>query len=120
MKSLLWPHVFSQLKGKYGNSVLKFVSLILCLPASSADAERGFNQLKLLKTDWRSRLTDVRASHQLCIMLNSPAINKFIPSAAIDLWNASGQRGKNLKDIKKTEFESNSDSSQYSEEASDS
>ena len=73
-------------------NILSLVDLVLTIPASSADAERGFSRLKYTKTDARSRLLDTTLSDQLCIMLESCEIKHFDPSPAIDLWNGISRR----------------------------
>lgn len=42
--------------------VLTLMDLILSIPASTSDCERGFNVMKLVKSDWRSRLLGVDLS----------------------------------------------------------
>ena len=73
-------------------NILSLVDLVLTIPASSADAERGFSRLKYTKTDARSRLLDTTLSDQLCIMLESCEIKNFDPNPAIDLWNGISRR----------------------------
>ena len=68
------------------------VDLILSIPASSADAERGFNRLKMVKSDWRSKLSDVHLSEQMTIMLEGPSILQFDPMPAINLWSLTPRR----------------------------
>ena len=42
-------------------NVLQLIDLVLSLPASSADCERGFSLAKVIKSDWRSRLKGHRS-----------------------------------------------------------
>jgi hypothetical protein len=51
------------------SNLLCLVDLILTIPA---DAERGFNRLKMDKSDWRSKLSDTNLSDQMTIMLEGP------------------------------------------------
>lgn len=51
-----WPEINRSLQLQCPD-ILILVDLILTVPASTADCERGFNQMKLVKSDWRSRLT---------------------------------------------------------------
>ena len=68
-------------------NILSLIDLLNTIPASSADAERGFNRHKTTKSDWRSKLVD-----QLYIMLESPKILEYDPLPAITLWNQLPQR----------------------------
>ncbi|KAG7177180.1 Zinc finger protein 862-like 1, partial [Homarus americanus] len=46
---------------------------------SSADAERGFSQVKLIKTDWRSRLTDDHLTDLMVVQSQSESVGNFNP-----------------------------------------
>lgn len=59
-------------------NILAVMDLILTLPGSSAECERGFRVLKSLKTDVRSRLGESALSDQLIIKLESPNIQWVI------------------------------------------
>jgi len=59
---------------------LDLVDLVLCMPASTADCERGFNVMKMVKSDWRSSLKDETLSDLLFVYLSSPSIKDFDPS----------------------------------------
>ena len=52
--SVTWRQVNDDL-GDKRPSVHPLIDLVLSLPASSAEAERGFSLMKIIKTDWRSR-----------------------------------------------------------------
>lgn len=88
-----WQSVNDRLGNMFPN-ILSLVDLINTIPASSADAERGFNRLKTTKSDWRSKLVDHRLTDQLCIMLESEQIKNFDPLPAINLWNKQPRRIK--------------------------
>lgn len=80
------------------SNLLSLVDLILSIPASSADAERGFNRLKMAKSDWRSKLSDANLSDQLTIMLEAPSILLFDPVPAINLWSMTPRRSQTRND----------------------
>ena len=42
--------------------------------------------MKIIKTDWRSRLTDDSVSDLMTIKLDSPEVKDFDPQPAIDVW----------------------------------
>ena len=81
------------------SNLLCLVDLILTIPASSADAERGFNRLKIAKSDWRSKLSDTNLSDQMTIMLEGPSIVMFDPAPAINLWSMTPRREQAQKDV---------------------
>ena len=60
-------------------NVLQLVDLLLSLPASSADCERGFSLTKVIKSDWRSRLRNTMVTDLMTIQLHSPEIATLIP-----------------------------------------
>lgn len=91
VRQLTWSSVNAAHQAEYGN-ILGLVDAILTLPASSADAERGFSQLKLTKSSIRSVLKADRLTDLLTIQLSSPDIAAFEPKEAIELWSAGGAR----------------------------
>ena len=50
------------------------IDLILSLPCSSSNAERGFSKMKMVKTDWRSKLKDRQLSDLLTVALETPGL----------------------------------------------
>lgn len=104
--------VFSQLHSVCPN-VLALVDLVLSIPAASTDAERGFNHMKLIKNDWRSRLKDSNLTNLMHILLNSDLVESFNPTSAVHLWNSSSSRArritKKLPKIPKHESQSESE-----------
>ena len=85
ISNITWKQVNDDLRDKCP-SVLALIDLVLSLPASSAEAERGFSLMKIIKTDWRSRLTDDSVSDLMSIKLDSPEVKDFDPQPAIDVW----------------------------------
>jgi hypothetical protein len=73
-------------------NILSLVDLICTLSPSSAEAERGFSQLKIIKTSLRSRLNQLTLNQVLCIKLHSQDILHFNPEPAIQVWNTSSTR----------------------------
>ena len=68
------------------------VDLLLSIPVGSTDCERGFNRMKMIKTDQRTRLSNEALSDQLTILLSSADVNTFDPLPAIDLWKEAATR----------------------------
>lgn len=89
IKCLTWEKVNCQY-GRGHTNILSVIDLLLTLPASSAEVEQGFSQLKLLKTDMRSKLKESHLNDLMSMKLLSAPISEFDPTEAIDLWNTSG------------------------------
>ena len=91
--------LINQRAGQYKNILCVF-DLILTMSPSSSEAERGFSQLKLIKTDIRSNLGQVALNHSLAIKLLSAPVKQFNPLESIQHWNTSSPRSRRptLKD----------------------
>lgn len=88
-----WSEIIPGLKEELPN-ICSLIDLVLSIPASSAEAERGFSRLKLLKTSIRSSLMDDRVTDQLLIMLHGSDDEHFDPMPAISLWNSGAKRSR--------------------------
>uniref|UniRef100_U3IHY9 Sperm flagellar 2 n=1 Tax=Anas platyrhynchos platyrhynchos TaxID=8840 RepID=U3IHY9_ANAPP len=97
IQTLTWDLVNSDYSKKYPN-ILTLVDLILTLPASSAETERGFSQMKFIMMHLHSKLVSESVTDLMTIQMNSPDIKKFDPKKAIHLWNSSWQRNRRLQE----------------------
>ena len=70
------------------------MDLVLTLSPSSSEAERGFSQLKLIKTKIRSKLGQTALNHCMGIKMLAPGIKEYDPLPAINYWNNSGVRSR--------------------------
>ena len=86
-----WADVFKSAQSSCPN-VLQLIDLLLSLPASSADCERGFSLTKVIKSDFRSRLRDTTVTNLVKIQLHSPDIEDFDPMPAIHRWKGKCKR----------------------------
>jgi len=93
LEKITWTEVNRMLRETCPD-FLDLVDLVLCMPASTADCERGFNVMKMVKSDWRSSLKDETLSDLLFVYLSSPSIKDFDPSPAVELWHASSIRSR--------------------------
>ncbi|XP_028457175.1 zinc finger protein 862-like [Perca flavescens] len=66
MDQLIWPEINQRLGGQWPD-FLQLVDVLLCVPASTAHCERGFNLMKQVKSDWRSGLRSDTLSDLLTI-----------------------------------------------------
>lgn len=64
-------------------NILAIVDLILTFSPSSAQAERGFSQLKIVKSDLRNRLGQTSLNNILAIKFLSNDIHAFNPDNAV-------------------------------------
>ena len=71
--------------------------MVLSMPASTAECERGFSRIKILKTENRNRLTANSMTDLLTVQLLSRDIVTFDPTPAIHHWNSSVQRRPQAK-----------------------
>ena len=72
------------------------VDLLLSIPVGSADCERGFNHMKLLKSDTRTRLTNASMNDQMAILMSGCDVEAFDPLPAVTLWNEAKMRRRRL------------------------
>ncbi len=93
LEKITWAEVNRMLRETCPD-FLDLVDLVLCMPASTADCERGFNVMKMVKSDWRSSLKCETLSDLLFVHLSSPSIKDFDPSTAVEMWHASSIRSR--------------------------
>ncbi|XP_071486689.1 zinc finger protein 862-like [Diadema antillarum] len=86
-----WSSIIPALRDQLPN-ICCLLDLMLSVPASSADAERGFSRLNLVKSNLRSVMGDDRVTDQLLIMLHAADISEYDPEQAISLWHSGGSR----------------------------
>ncbi|KAG7159027.1 hypothetical protein Hamer_G006440 [Homarus americanus] len=78
VSQLSWQQINESYREMCG-SFLHLDDLLLSIPTSSAGAECGFSQVKLIKTDWRSCLTDDHLTDLLMVLLQSECVGNFNP-----------------------------------------
>lgn len=62
-----------------GPNLLFLVGLLLTIPSHSVECERGFSQMKRIKTDLMNRLSSSTLTSLLRIFLESPRESEFDP-----------------------------------------
>ena len=86
------------------DSLLSLVDLILTLPSSNSECERGFSLLKRTKNGWKKRLTNKRLSDLMFVNIYTDDIDKYDPTKAVDLWvedEGVGQKKSRRPDYKR-------------------
>lgn len=81
-----WEDVFKSFTECGLSNVFNVIDLILSLPPTSVVNETAFNQMKLLKTERRHRLSNQHLNDCMLIRLESAEITEFDPQPAIDRW----------------------------------
>ena len=74
--------------------ILSVIDLVLSIPATSIECERGFSTMRQVKNDWRSRLSITSLNDSMRILLEGPAIDQFQPEDAINKWFNAGVRSR--------------------------
>jgi hypothetical protein len=91
-----WRDVWSSLSSRGVKDVLEIIDLIRALPATSVPNEVAFNQMKLIKTSRRQRISNSHLNDCMVIRSNSESIDKFDPTPAIDNWMVTTMNVYNL------------------------
>ena len=85
LKSISWIEINRRYDEQLPN-LLPLVDLLLSLPSTSADCERGFSAMKHIKTEHRASLLPSALDELMMVYLNSPAIADFDPQPSINEW----------------------------------
>lgn len=81
-------------------NILELVQLMLVLPISAAQCERGFSAQNRIKSSKRSSLAVSTTEDLMRITLEGPSLEDYDPSPAVDRWMNSAKRARRL-DYKK-------------------
>ena len=73
-------------------NILKVMDLILTLPATSSEVERGFSQMKFIKTIIRSKLSTENLNNLITIKMLAVSNDEFDQIPAIEHRNVAGVR----------------------------
>ena len=86
-----WQTINREFVGE-ARGVLLLIDLLLSIPATSVEAVRGFSTMKLVKTDFRRKLSNTALNSLLRILLLSPTEADFNPMPAIEHWYSAVDR----------------------------
>ncbi|XP_051815715.1 uncharacterized protein LOC127537473 [Acanthochromis polyacanthus] len=81
----------NRLHGEDCPNILKVLDLVYTLPATSAENERGFSTMKLMKTNRKTRMAGSTLDKIMTIKMCTPSVCDFDPDKAIDNWLGGGQ-----------------------------
>ena len=82
LKELTWQDINTALHSTCP-LILSVFDIILSIPATNVDYERGFSTMRQVKTDWRSKLHIITLNDYMRISLEGPSIANFNPTNAI-------------------------------------
>lgn len=111
LQTITWREINRRLSSELPN-LLPLVDLILSLPSTSADCERGFSAMKLIKTEHRSSLLPSTLDDLMMVHINAPAIANFDPQPSVNDWVHAKSRkvGSKSSDEKNDSNDEESDS----------
>lgn len=72
--------------------MIEMISKLVSIPMSTADCERGFSAMKLVKTPLRNRLGAANLNNALLVGLEAEDVSSFDFSRAISLWSSKKRR----------------------------
>ncbi|CAH1253071.1 ZNF862 [Branchiostoma lanceolatum] len=88
----VWQHVIQEhSQSDRFNDILALAKIILLLPVSTAECERGFSLMKRVKSDWRNRLRADTLTGLMDITLSDQQVETFSPTDAMARWWADGK-----------------------------
>ena len=70
----------------------KLAQVFMALPISTADCERGFSTMKIIKTRLRSQMSNVTLNQCMRISMEAPALDTFDFDTAVNSWSALKKR----------------------------
>ena len=77
---------------KVGRALATLLLIEQTVPISSAEAQRGFSQMNIVATDFRSRLLVSNVSDILFVRLNGPLPHMWNPASATRSWLLKSHR----------------------------
>ena len=86
---------WAQVNGLYDitcANILSLIDLLLTIPVATAECERGFSRMKIIKNDYRTCLRSTVLTNIMRIQLDSPSLSAFDPLEAIHLWHKDSEK----------------------------
>ena len=73
-------------------NILTVRDLILILPATSSEVEKGLSHMKFIKTIIRLQISTENLNNIMTIKMLAASIDEFDPIPAIEHWNVASVR----------------------------
>ena len=73
----LWQYFYGIRESKSWLNIFGVIEICMCAPCSNATLERFFSQLHVIKSVWRSRLSEENLTHLLPIKVTGPSLEIF-------------------------------------------
>ena len=96
---MISKQLFNSPASKDWPNVLGLVELLFSLPMSNGHLERVFSQLKLIKTNRHTGLSENRLDSLLRIVTTGPPLSEWDASGAVQLWWTEKKR-RNVSDVR--------------------
>ena len=100
LKTSSWKS-FNRSHGAEFPNLMGLIDLLLTIPASTPDCERGFSAMKRIKTDWRASPDTSTLSDLMCGLLESCDIDSYDPDTACSVWAEDMHRKPSYKRVKR-------------------
>lgn len=113
--SNIWPLLLTHYRVNFQNFA-HLIEILLLFPISNATVERGFSNMRRIKTDWRSQLNEETLDHLLRISIDGPPLPEFDPRPAVEqFFSTPRQPDTTPYGARKRRLESDTDSDTESE-----
>ena len=83
---VIWWKLFNGPDPTRWSNILSVAELLFCIPVSNGHLERVFSQLKLIKSDRRSRLGNDNLDNLLRIKVDAPPLLQWDSTGVVNLW----------------------------------
>ena len=83
---VIWWKLFNSVDAKRWCNVLGVVELLFCLPLSNGHLKSIFSQLKIIKHDRRTHLSEDRLDQLVRIKVDGPPVEKWDASDSLNVW----------------------------------
>ena len=87
----IWWKLFNAADASKWVNILSLIELLFCLPVANGRVERMFSNLKIIKTDRRSSLSEDSLDHLVRIAVDGLPLSQWDAKPAVNLWWKSKQ-----------------------------
>ncbi|XP_019619829.1 PREDICTED: zinc finger protein 862-like [Branchiostoma belcheri] len=90
--STFWMSVLTREQEEDFKHIFVILRLVLVIPIHTAECERSFSLMNVVKSDWRTRLDPHTLTSLMAISLDNNTVSTFDPLPAVGLWWAGRRR----------------------------